>query len=262
MMIDQSVLDLWKQLRQEVPLVFNITNVVSINFVANVLLALGASPVMSYAQAELIDLVKKSRALVLNIGTLDDTVVAAMSTSLEAAKKYGIPVVLDPVGVHATDYRLNAAKSLLKQGGVAAIRGNASEIMALAQGHLTGQGVDSIYLDSDRIKIAADILIKNYQLGVVVTGLQDHIYYENKEIMIPGGDLLMTKITGMGCSASAVLGAFLGVTTDKFFGMHAAMTVMKAVGQFVGESVEGPGQFANLFLDVLYQGGVFDEGLA
>jgi hydroxyethylthiazole kinase len=259
LILDEDIVSVWAHLKKTVPLILNITNYVSVNYVANALLALGASPIMAHAENELEDLVKQSRALVLNIGTLDDRLCAQMKHALVFAKKYQIPVVLDPVGVHATPYRLRFAEDLLAQGGIAVIRGNASEIMALAHQPIGGQGVDgaSAVVDLDG---AAHYLIKHYQVGIVATGVVDTLYDGTEKIVLSGGHALMSKVTGMGCAASAILGAFLGSESNRFLAMKTAMSLMKSVGGFVGDCVEGPGQFSSLFLDILYQS-VFDQSL-
>ena len=137
---------LWADLeavRERAPLVHSITNLVVMNFNANALLAIGASPVMAHAHEEVRDMVGIAQALVLNIGTLEPSWIRAMQIALQAARARGIPVVLDPVGAGATPYRNTALKELIAAGAPSVVRGNASEIMSVAGLAATTRGVDS-----------------------------------------------------------------------------------------------------------------------
>src|SRR5512137_2360379 len=137
---------LWADLqsvRERAPLVHSITNFVVMNFNANALLAVGASPVMAHALEEVRDMVGIAQALVLNIGTLEPAWIRAMVVALQAARARGLPVVLDPVGAGATPYRNAALAELLQAGAPTVVRGNASEIMSVAGLSASTRGVDS-----------------------------------------------------------------------------------------------------------------------
>ena len=131
------------RLRAEKPLVHNITNFVVMNYTANVLLAAGPSPVMAHADNEVEEMVALAGARVLNIGTLTDTWLAAMLTAGRKASELGRPIVLDPVGAGATRLRTDAARRLLAETRVSVVRGNASEILALAGADIKTKGVDA-----------------------------------------------------------------------------------------------------------------------
>ena len=132
-----------RKLRENKPLVHNITNFVVMNFTANILLAAGASPVMAHAENEVEEMVSFARALVLNIGTLTDDWVAAMIKAGKKATSLGVPIILDPVGAGATTLRTKAAQRILAETRVSVVRGNASEILALAGGSSKSRGVDA-----------------------------------------------------------------------------------------------------------------------
>jgi hydroxyethylthiazole kinase len=159
---------LWADLqavRAHAPLVHSITNLVVMNFNANALLAVGASPVMAHAHEEVRDMVGIAQALVLNIGTLEPAWISAMQVALQAARARGIPVVLDPVGAGATPYRNAALAELIRAGAPGILRGNASEIMSVAGLAAATRGVDSAASTADASDAAAALA---RQLGAVV----------------------------------------------------------------------------------------------
>ncbi len=239
------------RMQAQAPLVLNITNYVAMSLNANALLALGASPIMAHAQEELADLLAHTHALVLNIGTLDPVWVEAMHTALLHAKKLEIPVVLDPVGVHASAYRLSVAKLLLNVGGITVIRGNAAEIMALGEETGKGQGVDSADDTSNAIG-AAERLLEHYPLkAVAVSGAVDRVLSVKGKWALARGDAMMQKVTAMGCTASALCGAFLGVEKSTEEALGAALSVMSIAGERAKLKAGGPGSFAMHFLDAL-----------
>jgi hydroxyethylthiazole kinase len=142
------------QIRAQSPVVHSITNFVVMNTTANALLALGAAPVMAHALQEMDDMVAIASALVLNIGTLDDAWVLAMTRAGKAAQRRGIPIVLDPVGAGATPYRTEKAKRLLEEVRPSIVRGNASEIRSLGPEGGTTRGVDSVHGTAESLSAA------------------------------------------------------------------------------------------------------------
>lgn len=238
-------------LRVAQPLVLNITNYVAMDFTANALLAIGASPIMTHAREELVDLISNVGALVLNIGTLDPVWVEAMHEALALAKKRGIPVVLDPVGVHATSYRLAVAESLLNAGGISIIRGNAAEIMALGHFVGKGKGVDSRENTAAAIP-AAKVCLAQYGTLVAISGAVDQVVGEHGVWALNRGHPLMTKVTAMGCAASSLIGAFLAVSSSVDVAACTALGVMSLAGEAAMQEAKGPGSLAVHFLDALY----------
>jgi len=236
--------------RERAPLVHNITNYVVMNTTANALLALGASPIMAHAKEEVEELVRLSAALVVNIGTLSTPWIVAMHTAAKAAKQHGVPLVLDPVGAGASLLRTETAVSLLKTAHPAVVRGNPTEILALAGKRGASRGVDSLHA-ADAAEDAAVRLAEENGCVVVASGEEDLVTDGDRVVRLSGGHGLMPRVTGMGCAASAVVGAFAAVTTP----LDAAvggMAVMKVAGEIAGEGATGPGSFQVVFLDALF----------
>lgn len=239
-------------IRAQAPLIHNITNFVVMNNTANALLALGASPAMVHAPEEVEDFVSISSALVVNIGTLDATFVAGMKLAMRRAKDLGKPVVFDPVGVGATAYRNRVSQDLLTLATPDIIRGNASEIMALAGLNAQTKGVDST-VGSDASVEAARRLSQVWGCVVVVSGATDYIIRNEETATVANGHALMAKVTGMGCTATALTGAFAAVNTDYFQAAAHAMTVMGIAGELAVQKQAAPGSLQLNFLDALYQ---------
>jgi hydroxyethylthiazole kinase len=236
--------------RARQPLVHNITNYVVMNWTANVLLALGASPVMAHAREEVEEMAGLSSALVLNIGTLSRPWVAAMVRAAGAARRKGIPIVLDPVGAGATRMRTESARKLLKDFRPDVLRGNASEIIALAGGEFRTKGVDA-GCGVEAARAAATVLARKYRIVVVVTGPQDLITDGNREVRVNNGHQLMSRVTGTGCAATAVTGAFCAVEHDTFSAAVGALVVFGIAGELAARGRPGPGTYAVRLLDEL-----------
>jgi hydroxyethylthiazole kinase len=239
------------EIRAQAPLIHNITNYVVMNSTANALLALGASPVMAHAIEEVEEMVRLSRALVINIGTLSDAWVEAMSLAARVAVEQGIPLVLDPVGCGATAYRTKVARGLLEIARPSVIRGNASEIRALARCAGRTKGVDSLHSPDEVFDEARD-LARSLDCVVSVSGPVDLIVTADRVAHIHNGHPLMTRVTGMGCTASALSGAFLAVESNAFEAAIQAMVTMGVTGELAAERALGPGSFQMHFLDVLH----------
>jgi hydroxyethylthiazole kinase len=258
-MIDaQSV---WKdvvKIREQSPLVHNITNYVVMNNTANALLAIGASPVMAHAEEEAEDMAGIAGALVINIGTLSPPWVRAMKKAMVKAAGRGIPLVFDPVGAGATPYRTQTVKELFAAALPGIIRGNASEISALVSangidGDAAGntKGVDSTLSSSSAVN-AAEALSGLYKAVVSLSGETDYIVKGKKRTLIRNGHALMPKVTGLGCTATALTAAFAAVNSDYYAAAAGAMAVMGIAGEIAARTAKGPGSFQIAFLDALY----------
>ncbi len=243
--------DIWT-IRQQSPLVHNITNYVVMNNTANALLALGASPVMAHAIEEVEDMVKIASALVINIGTLSPAWIQAMFKAAKAAKEKGIPIVLDPVGVGATPYRTGTAKDLLRETVPDIIRGNGSEIMALSQADVTTKGVDSTSRAGQALESARN-LYTVFKSVVCITGQTDYVLGQGHIYEINNGHGLMPQVTGLGCTATALCGAFAAVNTNLQKACAHAMAVMGIAGEMAAKTAKGPGSFQVEFIDALYR---------
>ena len=243
--------------RTQSPLVHNITNLVAMHTTANALLALGASPVMAHAVEEVAAISGLASALVLNIGTLSTPWLESMRAALQVATTRSIPVVIDPVGAGASPFRTRAALELLEASRGAILRGNASEIAALAGSKMITRGVDSI-MDAPAAEAAAVGLARQYGCTVCVSGATDLITDGYSRFFVRGGNRLMARVTGMGCTASAFCAAFAaesgrdGVKPDSMGACLAAMMVMSAAGGMAARVAQGPGSFFVHFLDLLY----------
>jgi len=244
-------------IRQKAPLVHNITNFVVMNNTANAILALGASPVMAHAPEEVAEMAAMASAVVLNMGTLSECWVEAMLLAGQSALEHNVPIVFDPVGVGATNYRNRTARQIFKQFTPSIIRGNASEIMALAaelldtQQQIKTKGVDSTAASDNAIETAQRLA---QQLGTVIaiSGAEDFITDGKSVHSLKNGSPMMARVTGMGCTASAITGAFAGINSDMLEAAAHAMAVMGIAGELATLQSKGPGSLQVNFLDQLY----------
>ena len=234
------------------PLILNITNYVVMNFTANALLALGASPIMAHAEQELPDLIKQCQAINLNIGTLDDNWLASINTAVKFANNYHVPVIFDPVGVGASEYRTENALKLLDSYRINIVRGNASEICALA-GITRHQikGVDST-IDTGQAITAAQTLSQRYDNCIVISGQTDFCANAQQVLAVNGGSSMMPRVTGMGCASTSLIAAFASIQQDSLLAAKHAMTCMKKAGEMAAQQTNGPGSFAIAFIDALF----------
>ena len=240
------------RIRTEAPLVHNITNYVVMNTTANALLALGASPVMAHAVEEVEAMVDLAGALVLNIGTLSPMWVDAMVHAGCRARERGIPIVFDPVGSGATPYRTATARRILEEARPTVIRGNASEIRSLAGTDMSTKGVDSLHTPEQSLKeIAA--LSREWGCAVSVSGPVDIIVAGDTVISVANGHPLMSRVTGSGCTATAITGAFLAVRSSAVLAAAHAMVTVGVAGELAAQRADGPGTFFPYFLDALYK---------
>jgi hydroxyethylthiazole kinase len=257
-MVDNNALDAldtWKsieEIRRLAPVVHNITNYVVMNNTANALLALGASPVMAHAEEEMTDMVGIASALVLNIGTLSGSWVRAMLKAAEQANARGIPIVLDPVGAGATRFRTSTARDLMDACRPAIIRGNASEILAVCGDRATTKGVDSTAASQDALT-AARAIHDTWGSVVCVSGATDYVVGGTEVYQVRNGHPMMTRVTGLGCTASSLCGAFAAVQRDPARAAAQAMVTMGIAGELAAAGAEGPGSLQVRFLDALYR---------
>lgn len=236
-------------LRKRAPLVHNITNYVVMNITANALLAVGASPAMVHAVEEAAEFAGIAQALVINIGTLSPRWVEAMELAARAATEAGVPWILDPVAAGATVYRTETAGRLARLEPKV-IRGNASEIMALAGEAGSARGVDSTR-GSDAAINAAERLARATGAVVAVTGAVDYITDGNRLAGLANGDIMLTRVTGTGCSATALIGAFLGAGLPAFEAAAAGLATIGVAAEIALPGAKGPGSFAVALIDAL-----------
>jgi hydroxyethylthiazole kinase len=240
-----------RRIRAGAPLVHNITNYVVMNSTANALLAIGASPVMAHAVEEVEEMVRLAGALVLNIGTLSEPWIQAMARAGAEASRRGIPIVLDPVGSGATRLRTDTARRFLSELGPSIVRGNASEIASLAGGTAVTRGVDST-LASDDLEETARQISTRWGCVVSVSGQTDLVVNAHTLLRVRNGHPLMTRVTGLGCTASALTGAFAAVNPDPLRAAAHAMALMGIAGEMAAERSAGPGSLQVNLLDALH----------
>jgi hydroxyethylthiazole kinase len=232
------------------PLIHNVTNLVAVEVVANCLLALGASPAMVIAEEEVEDFVGLADALVVNTGTLTATSARAMHKAAARAGALGKPWVLDPVGVGGTPHRTRVATQLAAARPTV-IRANASEILALA-GAATAptRGVDSTHAAEDALDAARE-LARRHATVVAVTGAVDHITDGERWLRVDNGEPMMTRVSALGCAASAVIGTFLAVEADPLMSAAAALSAFGLAGERAAAQSAGPGSLRWQIVDQL-----------
>lgn len=247
----QKYAEIFNSVKKRCPLVHQITNYVTVNDCANITICAGASPVMSHSIDDVADMANIADALVLNIGTLDEGQIRGMLLAGEAAAKKGIPIILDPAGAGATPYRTRTALMLTEKLPVAVIKGNAGEIGTLAGLRAEVRGVDST--DSlDNPELIARQLAASAKAVVVISGAEDIISDGKSAAAVANGVPLMGKISGTGCMASSLCGAFAAVSENLAEGCIAAMAVLGIAGELAANSVNGPGTFKPALFDALY----------
>lgn len=247
-MFDKIALNIAK-LREKKPLIYCLTNYVTMEFVANSLLAIGAAPIMSEEIAEVKELIDLSDAININVGTLDEKWLTIARHACLYANSTNKPVILDPVGCGASKVRTDAARELLKFADI--IRGNASEIISLYDDTEGTFGVEAVHRVANA-KRAADYIAKQYNITVVVSGEEDFIIDSNKNITLYYGSELMPIVTGMGCGLTAVIAAFKTVCDDYFAASKMAVAYYGLCGEAAEKISQGPGSFRANFIDKLY----------
>ncbi|MBI5251533.1 MAG: hydroxyethylthiazole kinase [Desulfomonile tiedjei] len=239
------------RLRSANPVVHSITNYVVMNSTANVLLAMGASPIMAHATEELNDIVNIASSIVINIGTLSSQWIESMNHACRLAKVAGKPLVLDPVGSGATKFRTDTACNIVKTTVPTVVRGNASEILSLSPQGGTTRGVDSLHTMEDAFEAAKAVAAK---LGtcIAVTGERDLVTDGSRSLVIANGHSFMRKVTGTGCAATVIVAAFLAVESDPVIASAAALAFFGLAGEKAAAESSGPGTFWQKTLDALY----------
>lgn len=232
------------------PLVHHITNSVTINDCANITLCCGAAPVMAEAAEEVADMVSLAGALVLNIGTLHPAQTDAMMIAGKKANELDIPVILDPVGAGATPFRTRTAQDLLNKIEIAVLKGNAGEIGVLAGEQATVRGVDSGGLAADPVSVIPAFARK---CGVVVamSGPEDIISDGKRTLAVGNGHPLMGNLSGTGCMAASLIGAFSAVSDDRLVAAAAALATFGIAGERSAQQASGPYSFRTGLFDGL-----------
>ena len=247
----QQVAAFLQELKQKSPLVLNLTNYVVMQSSANVLLAVGASPMMAHSRREIDDIMPRCSGVVFNIGTVDQIFYERLLAAATAANQHGRVVVLDPVGAGATPFRKEVALALMLKLDRYIIRANASEVMALAGFACESRGVDALSQSEQAVEAAQALLNRDPScLSVIISGATDWIVQKNKHYELAHGHPLMALVTGTGCALSALTAAFVAVGDTTGL---TAVSLWSLAGEMAAHRTQNPGTFAVDMLDQLYQ---------
>ena len=282
----QRILQLRKRIKEEKPLIHCITNPISIHDCANVILAVGARPIMAEHPAEVADITASAGALMLNLGNITDARIKSMKRSMRTAMENKIPVLLDLVGVACSDLRLDLARELLSIGHPAVLKGNMSELLAVSGLPSHAIGIDAGAQDAltaENMETVSEVLrafSRSNQAIVLATGKQDFVTDGERVVLVQNGSAALSGITGTGCMVGALTAAFLpggednitkemtdsietGVWSGVEIGLNgrsgnylAAAVLGTALMGIAGEEAEkisrGPGSFQVNLLDEIY----------
>ncbi|MCZ6155878.1 hydroxyethylthiazole kinase [Campylobacter ureolyticus] len=245
-------------LKQKNPLIHCITNYVTVNDVANSLIAIGASPVMADEPSESGEITAISNGLLINLGTLNLNTIKAMQNSIKMANSLNLPVVLDLVGVGASTLRNETAINFLKEYKFSIIKGNISEIKFLNGEKSIAKGVDASLKDLNddilnRVNLAKELSIKT-DAAIVITGKIDIVAFKNEAYLLKNGSSLMGKFSGSGCILGGICTAFLASNTDPL--KSAIMGVLAEC--IAGELVRGKNVLSDMG-SMKFKNGLIDE---
>lgn len=256
MEMEANTIELLARIKQKAPLIHNITNFVAMNSSANILLAIGASPVMAHCQAEVEEMTSMAGALVLNIGTIQEEWLESMIFAAKTANSVGIPVILDPVGAGATRLRTDAIKEIMANSSISVLRGNCSEVLSLGSADIKTRGVDSSLSLSDQTVDAARQMAIDNKCVIAISGEEDCITDGSSVFHVSNGQPIMTRVTGIGCGLSAVTAAFCAVADENLaLATAAAFGFYGLCGDLAFKTSDRPGSFEVAFIDHLYSTG-------
>lgn len=233
------------------PLVLHYTNEVTINDCANITLALGASPLMSYSYEEVDEIVSIASSVVINIGTMDSNKLDLFIKAGKAANKYNKPVILDPVGVFATKARSEFTAKLIKEISFDVIKGNIAELKYISGLNVNGKGVDS--LDDDDISEVIKKIASKLNTTIVATGKIDFISDGNKVIKVKNGTNKLKCVTGTGCMTGSLIGSYLAVSTNILEGATMGVLTMALSGQLADKNNIAIGDFKVSLMNNVYE---------
>ncbi|MBS4534904.1 hydroxyethylthiazole kinase [Clostridium sp. D2Q-14] len=254
MEILERVSEVLEIIKMRKPLVHHMTNFVTANDCANVTLAIGASPIMAYDEKEVEEVVSMSSSLILNIGTLTSNDIKSMIIAGRKANELNIPVILDPVGVGATNLRTKSIEDILENVSVSVIKGNMSEIKSISGLDVNIRGVDSI-ADDDNGEAVAQELASKLECIIAITGKRDIISDGNRVFCINNGDERLSRITGTGCMTGSLIASYCGVTRDYLIGAIGGILSMGIAGEIAANLLKvdkGIGSYKVSLFDSIY----------
>lgn len=252
--INNQIYKVLENVKKKSPLVHHITNYVTVNDCANIVLAIGGSPVMADDKNEVEEMVSIASALVLNIGTLNTRTIESFILAGKKANELNIPVILDPVGIGATTLRNKVVERILKEVKLSVLRGNMSEIKNIYGIETETKGVDSVDDSLDGGKEIAVNLAKRLNCIVAITGAVDIISDGKKVYSINNGHKMLSSITGTGCMSSSLIGACCGAEENSLYGAITGIMIMGISGEKAQERLkhnEGLGSFRVYLVDAV-----------
>ena len=251
-----------QNIKQNKPLVHCITNYVTVNDCANIILAIGGSPIMADDIGEVEEITKIANCLVINIGTLNQRTIESMLLAGKTANRFNIPVVLDPVGVGVSKLRTETTKKLLDTVKISVVRGNGSELKFIAGLSSKSKGVDADENDigdsiDNKVNFVRD-LSKKLDSVVAMTGAVDVVSNGEKVYSISNGNADMSKITGTGCMLTSLTATFVGANTDNILNATvSAVSVMGIAGElgyeYMVKNNLGTGSYRTAIIDNIYK---------
>jgi len=245
----QTLADALSALRERPPMVQCLTNTVAAGWTANVLLAVGAAPAMVDNPREAREFAGIAGGVLVNLGTPYDDTARAMHLAIAGAGRAGTPWVLDPVAAGALEWRTSMAHQLLREGRPTIIRGNASEILALAGG-AGGRGVESVDSPEAAVEVAKDLANQQHSV-IAVSGPTDHITDGSQVVRLSNGHPRLTQVTGVGCALGGLMAAFAAVVPDALVAAAAATATLTVAADSAAKETRGPGSFTVTLLDEL-----------
>ena len=243
--------NLIEKVKEVNPLVLHYTNNVTINDCANITLALGASPLMSFSYEEVEDIVKVANAVVINIGTMNSELLNLYLIASKAANKYNKPVILDPVGVFATKARTELTNKLLNEVKFDVVKGNIAEIKFIGGFDVKGKGVDSFDEDEDATEIIKKVANK-LETVVVATGKVDIITDGESVYKISNGTAKLKSITGTGCMSASLIASYLGCSENTLECATMGILTMSLSGELADKNNPNIGTFKVNLMDEVY----------
>jgi hydroxyethylthiazole kinase len=249
--LGEKIFETMERIRQERPLIHNITNMVAMNDSANIILAIGGLPIMAHAQAEVREMVRAAGALVLNIGTLTSEQIDSMIAAGEGANGLKKPVVLDPVGAGATYLRTESALRLQERVKIDIVRGNYAEVSVLAGLKGNIKGVESVGSEKNSVKVARTLARKHNQV-VVITGERDIVTDGKIGLEISNGSPMLRTITATGCMVTSLIATFAAVCDDYILASAGALVCFGLAGERAAVGAKGPGSFKMNLFDEVY----------
>ena len=234
------------------PLVLHYTNEVTINDCANVTLAIGASPLMSYSLEEIEEIVSIASAVVINIGTMNSSNLELFIKAGRACNKYNKSVILDPVGVFATKTRSEFTNRLLNEVKFDVIKGNTAEIKYIGGFDVNGKGVDS-FDDEENIDEIIKVIAQKLDTIIVATGKVDTVSNGEKIIKIKNGTIKLKSITGTGCMTASLIGSFMGACENKFEAAIMGVLSMSISGEIANKENLSIGSYRVKLMDSIYE---------